>query len=188
MTQSDVQIEQPPVLTAEHLDILTPSDLHDLCDATEAAIEQGGGFGWVDLPGREALEGYWNGVVAMPLRRLLVARLDGVIAGACQLVKKPANNQAQAHSVKLTMHFMAPWARGYGLASKLLETVEETALKERCHVINLDVRETMQAAIALYEKHGYQKIGSHPYYAMIDGQNVAGFYFTKNLDLYVASS
>lgn len=181
MGKSDAIKKYPPVLQTELLEEITPADLNDLCDAAEAAIEQGGGFGWVDLPAREAMEAYWNGVVAMPARRLLVARMDGVIAGSCQLVKRPANNQAQAHIAKLTTHFMAPWARGYGLAGQLLEKAEEVTLQERCSVINLDVRETMQAAITLYEKHGFQRIGVHPFYAMIDHQPVTGYYYMKNL-------
>ena len=35
---------------------LSVGDLNDLCDATEAAIEAGGGFGWLDLPNRAILE------------------------------------------------------------------------------------------------------------------------------------
>ena len=34
----------------------TDEDLHALCEATDAAIIDGGGFGWVNPPGRRALE------------------------------------------------------------------------------------------------------------------------------------
>ena len=33
-------------------------DLSDLCEATEAAILDGGGFGWVAPPSRDVLESY----------------------------------------------------------------------------------------------------------------------------------
>jgi ribosomal protein S18 acetylase RimI-like enzyme len=160
---------------------LSPGDLNDLCDATEAAIEAGGGFGWVQLPNRELLERFWQGVMAMPVRILFVARLDGVICGTAQLVRPPKNNEAQASSVTLTGLFIAPWARGQGLSRRLLDLTEKTALKEGFKVINLDLRETQTRAITLYESNGYQLFGTHPHYALIDDKYVAGRYYYKLL-------
>lgn len=160
---------------------LSQADLNDLCDSTDAAIEGGGGFGWVKLPSRDVLERYWQGVVAMPARILLVARLDNMICGTCQLIKPPINNEAQSHSLTLTTNFVAPWARGHGLASLLLETAAAEAKKEGFSVINLDVRETMQAAISLYETQNFVKCGENPYYAHVDGEFIKGFYFYKKL-------
>lgn len=173
-------LEPAPVV--ERVEELTPGELQDLCDATDAAIEGGGGFGWLELPAREILERFWQGVLAMPSRILFVARLDNVICGTCQLVKPPVNNEAQAHAVQLTTNFVAPWARGHGLASMLIEAAEKTALKEGFSVINLDVRETMTSAIKLYESHNYVRIGMHPYYAKVNGEAVKGYYYTKVID------
>lgn len=172
----------PPVPRVERLDSLTLGDINDLCDATAAAIEGGGGFGWVKTPERDVLERYWQGVVAMPSRILLVARLDGMICGTCQLMKAPPNNEAQSLSAQLTTNFVAPWARGHGLAGMLLEEAERQALDQDLVVINLDVRETMSAAIALYEKHGYKRIGEHPCYAKVDGKILKGYYYYKVID------
>jgi ribosomal protein S18 acetylase RimI-like enzyme len=171
-----------PVLAVERIDELSVNDLNDLCDATDAAIQSGGGFGWVDLPSREILERYWYGVVTMPARMLFVARLDGVICGTCQLVKPPSNNQAQALAATLTTHFVTPWARGHGLARKLLNKVEEEALREGFAVINLDVRETMAEAISLYESVGFVRIGTHPYYARVHDKVLKGHYYYKAID------
>lgn len=172
----------PPVLSVERMDrFLEAVDLNDLCDATDTAIEGGGGFGWVRLPARDILERYWRGVAAMPSRILFVARIDGVICGSAQLVTPPPNNEAQSHAVQVTGNFIAPWARGHGLAKMLLAAVERAAVEEGFSVINLDVRETMERAIALYESAGYIRFGTHPYYANIDGKFVRGFYYTKAL-------
>jgi ribosomal protein S18 acetylase RimI-like enzyme len=160
---------------------LSEADLNDLCDATEEAIEAGGGFGWVELPNRSVLERFWQGVMVMPVRILLVARLDGVICGTAQLVRPPKNNEAQATSVSITGLFIAPWARGQGLSRRLLDLAEKTALKEGFKVINLDIRETQTTAIKLYESNGYHLIGTHPYYAMINDEYVAGRYYYKRL-------
>ncbi|MFP4313160.1 MAG: N-acetyltransferase family protein [Alphaproteobacteria bacterium] len=170
-----------PVPTVEQLKEFTTNDLNDLCDATDAAIEGGGGFGWIKLPAREMLERYWQGVLAMPSRLLLVARLDGVICGTCQLVKPPVNNEAQAHSIQLTTNFVAPWARDHGLATMLLKKAEAVAKEEGFQVINLDVRETMTSAIALYEFQGYERIGRHPFYAVVNGETVQGYYYYKKI-------
>lgn len=170
-----------PVATVELCVSLSEGDMHDLCDATDAAIENGGGFGWVKLPAREILERYWSGVLTMPQRRLMVARLDGVVCGTCQLMLPNKNNEAQSFAVQLTAHFVAPWARGHGLARMLIEEAEKQARTEGFAVINLDVRETQDAAIKLYESMGYECIGQHPYYAEVDGKIIRGRYYTKLL-------
>ncbi len=178
--QSTKPIDAVP--TVERITELSTADLNDLCDAADAAIHSGGGFGWVDLPSRDILERFWQGVVAMPTRFLFVARLDGVICGTCQLIQPPVNNEAQAHAVQLTTSFVAPWARGHGLARALVEAVEKTALEEGFSVINLDVRETMESAIKLYESLGFIRIGEHPYYARVHDEVVKGYYYYKVID------
>ncbi len=161
---------------------LLTGDLYDLCDATIAAIEAGGGFGWVKTPTRESLERYWQGVTAMNARILIVARLDGVIAGSVQMIKPPLNNEAQSFAVHLTGVFIAPWARGHKLARMLMQKAEETALEEGFGVINLDVRDTQEAAIKLYEDLGYTQFGAHPIYARIADRIVSGRYYYKAID------
>lgn len=181
---SDQTKVQPlvPEASVEVIAELSPSDLNDLCDATDAAIKGGGGFGWVELPSRDVLERYWQGVMAMPARILLVSRLDGVICGTCQLWKPPKNNEAQAHIVTLTTNFVAPWARGHGLARMLVEKAEEVALKEEFAVINLEVRETMNRAIEIYESLGYVRFGMHPYSVRLPDQVLKGYYYYKVID------
>ena len=158
---------------------LSANDLNDLCDATDAAIEGGGGFGWVNLPSRDILESYWKGVITAPTRQLFVARLDGVICGTTQLVLPPKNNEAQGHTIQLTTNFVAPWARGYGLAKMLLEEVEKKSTKDGYAVINLDVRETMDKAISLYESLGYEQFGLHPYSVRSHGETIKSRYYYK---------
>jgi ribosomal protein S18 acetylase RimI-like enzyme len=168
--------------TVEAVDRLKAAELHDLCDAADAAIRDGGGFGWVDPPPRDVMERYWRGVLAVPERTLIVGRLDRVIAGSAQLVRPARNNEAQSFACSLTTSFVAPWARGHGLARKLTLAVEEKARVEGYRVLNLDVRETQMAAIALYESLGFVRFGEHPLYARVHGQSVGGLFFYKDLD------
>lgn len=158
---------------------LSENDLNDLCDATDVAIEAGGGFGWVDIPERDILERYWKGVITAPTRQLFVARLDETICGTTQLVLPPKNNSAQGHIVQLTTNFVAPWARGYGLAKMLLEEVEKKSIKDGYAVINLDVRNTMNSALALYENLGYEQFGTHPYSVRAHGKTIESRYYYK---------
>lgn len=161
---------------------LSAGDLNDLCDATDAAIHAGGGFGWVTLPNRDLLERFWQGVITMPARQLFVARLDGVICGAAQLIRPAKNNEAQSFAAQLTGFFITPWARGQGLSRRLLDFVEKTAVKEGFQILNLDVRETQETAITLYESAGYKCIGTHPAYAKVDGKIIKGRYYYKIID------
>ncbi|MBI1326640.1 MAG: GNAT family N-acetyltransferase [Alphaproteobacteria bacterium] len=182
LQQHNAATSLKPVLAVERITAkLSAADLNDLCDATDSAIHAGGGFGWTKIPPRAALQRFWEGVVAMPIRALFVARLDGVICGAAQLVRPPKNNEAQSFAVNLTNLFIAPWARGHGLSRMLLDYVEKEAFKEGYEIINLDVRETQTTAIQLYESAHYQLIGTHPEYAKIDGKVIAGRYYYKKL-------
>ncbi len=48
-------------------------------------------------------------------------------------------------------------------------------------VLNLDVRETQTAAIALFESLGFVRWGEHPAYARVKGRFIKGFFYTKLL-------
>ena len=83
-----------PITSVETVTVLENGDLHELCDATEVAIEDGGGFGWLKPPARKVLEDYWRGVMLIPERVLIIGRIDGVVAASCQIVRPPKNNEA----------------------------------------------------------------------------------------------
>ena len=64
---------------------LNAYDISELCDATEEAIDAGGGFGWLAPPPRTVLEKhYWRGALLIPDVTLFLGKLDHVIAGSCQ--------------------------------------------------------------------------------------------------------
>tara|TARA_B100001123_G_C15076593_1_gene933903 strand:+ start:17 stop:544 length:528 start_codon:yes stop_codon:yes gene_type:complete len=157
------------------------TDLADLCDITEQAINNGGGFGWLKLPPRETLNNYWKGTLLVPNRKVVVGRINNVIAGSLQIILKPKNNEAQQNIANITSHFVAPWARGYGLAKKMIDVAENTALELGSNCIHLDVRETQDAAIKLFESKGYIKWGTNPIYAFINGKVLKGVFYYKML-------
>lgn len=179
---ASVAVENARQLAVERVERLSEADLADLAEATDAAIIEGGGFGWVEPQGRAALERHFRGVLLVPERELFVARLDGHVVGSVLLVRPPRNNEAQAFAATLTHAYIAPYARGHGLARLMLRKVEERAAALGHRVINLDVRETQRTAIALFESLGYQHWGTHPFYARVAGQTVAGRYYMKTLE------
>jgi len=180
MSQSEVAADTAS-MSVERVSRFSDEDLHDLCEAADAAIIDGGGFGWVSPPGRASLERYFKGVLLVPERELFVARFQGSIVGSAQLVRPPRNNEAQAFAATLMHSYIAPYARGHGLARMLTRRVEEGARALGYHVLNLDVRETQSAAIRLYESLGYVRWGEHPFYARVGGKTVRGFFYYKIL-------
>jgi ribosomal protein S18 acetylase RimI-like enzyme len=168
-------------ITADKLTVISDDDMQALCEATDAAILDGGGFGWVHSPGRQTLERYYNGLLLVPERSLFVGRLDGVIVGAAQLVRPSRNMEAQALAATFAHSYVAPYARRHGIARLLAVRVEEAARALGYQVLNLDVRETQTAAIRLFEDLGFERWGSHPCYARVDGRTVGGHFYFKRL-------
>ncbi len=174
-------ISLTPTLAVERAEMLADDDLQALCEAADAAIIDGGGFGWIEPPGRMALESYFRGLLLVPERQLFIGRLDGIIVGSAQLVRPPRNNEAQAFAASLMHSFVAPYARGHGLARLITRRVEEAARAMGYMMLNLDVRETQEAAIKLYEGAGYQRWGEHPAYARVNGKTIRGLFYCKRL-------
>jgi len=169
-------------MDVERPEKLKKRELGELCEAAAGAIEDGAGFGWVHAPERDVFERYWRGVLVIPERVLFIGRLDGVIAGSVQLVSPPAQKEAWRHGCQIDTHFVAPWARGHGMARRLMEAAEAEAREQGFSVINLSVRETLGAAIKLYESLGFVRWGTNPKYARVNGDMVPGHHYLKDLD------
>jgi ribosomal protein S18 acetylase RimI-like enzyme len=117
----------------------------------------------------------------VPERLLFVGRIDGVIAGSIQLLKPTPNNQSQNFAGAIREHFVAPWARGHGLAKMLLAEAEAEAKSLKLKIVKLEVRAGQQAAVKMYEGMGYKCWGELDKYEMVDGKFVAGYYCYKDI-------
>lgn len=57
-----------------------------------------------------------------------------------------------------------PEARGRGIGTSLLQAAAVAARRRRCRVLRLEVHVHNTAAISLYERLGYRRIGTYPHY------------------------
>ena len=176
-----VELQKKITIGVDLLTKINDTDLADLCNITEEAIKAGGGFGWLKNPGRNILQKYWKGVGIIQNRKLIVGRMEKAIAGTLQLIFQPLNNEAQSKIFTISSHFVAPWARGYGLAKSMIDFSELKAKEDNIKSIQLAVRETQDAAVQLFSSKEYKVWGENPYYAFINGGFVKGVYFYKNL-------
>ena len=175
------QLKEKINISVDTLSNLTEVDLADLCNITEQAISAGGGFGWLRVPTREILNGYWKKITDDNLNNLIVGRLNGIIAGTLQLSYEAPNIESRKNIAQIKRHFVVPWARGYGLAKSMIDFSEQKAKEENIKSIQLAVRSTQDAAIKLFSNKDYKIWGENPFYAYINGSFIKGIYFYKNL-------
>ena len=94
-----------------------------------------------------------------------------------EVLRAVAEQRDRVAYAKLFRHF-APRLRAFGMRQL---GQEQLALEMGYKVMQVDVRETQDHAITLFEKQGYARWGVNPSYALIDGQTIRGFYYTKTL-------
>lgn len=186
MTKEQFIFEKPAAIKIEVLQELNSMDLNDLCDAAENTVLDNSlsfniGMHRIKSPTRESLETYWKGVLLVPERELVVGRIDGVIAASVQLLKPTPDNETSAFSGSIERHFVAPWARGHGLAKAVISEAELRAKAAGLTVLRLNVRATLEPAVALYETLGYKRWGVLDKYEMVGGKMLAGYFYYKEL-------
>ena len=166
----------------ERLTEFRHADLTELVQATEDAVRDGIGFNWMVPPGKDILETYWKGVLVVPERVLFVGRLDETIAGSIQLLKPGISKETTSFCVAVEAHFVAPWARGHGLAKMMLQAAEREARAQGFSVLRLGVRATQERAIHVYEECGYTLWGELPTYEYVNAKMIPGKFYYKNLE------
>jgi putative acetyltransferase len=95
-----------------------------------------------------------------PYGALLLAWVDGALAGCCALRLFDASDYANAAEMKRL--YVRPAFRGLGLGRLLAEGILDAARAAAYHCVLLDTLDDMEAARALYEDLGFVEIP--PYY------------------------
>ena len=95
---------------------------------------------------------------------MLLAKIDGKIIGNASLNRYP---RRMSHRGELAITVLKEyWNKGIG--SQLITKIIEFAKTNNFDIIDLQVRADNLAAIHLYKKFGFQKIGTHPAFFKID--------------------
>jgi ribosomal protein S18 acetylase RimI-like enzyme len=84
---------------------------------------------------------------------------EGRVRGYVLVLYNKGTSLARLYSLVVDSEF-----RGLGLGLKLLEAAEKDAFENECVIMRLEVRKDNEAAIRLYDKHGYRRFGVVPDY------------------------
>lgn len=90
-----------------------------------------------------------------PAGLFLLARLDGVAIG-CGALKVGAGGVGEIKRM-----WVAPSARGLGVAQRLLDALEGHAADMGLHTLRLDTNRSLAEARALYARNGYREIAAY---------------------------
>ncbi len=162
----------PTAETSPVLELATPSTPEDLQATREIFQEYAGGLG-VDLcfQNFEAELATLPGEYAAPRGALLLARIDGAVAGCVAL--RPLDAGPYADAAEMKRLYVRSAFRRYGLGRRLAEAALDAARQAGYACVLLDTLDDMEAARALYEDLGFQQI--EPYYH----NPIAGAHYLK---------
>ena len=111
------------------------------------------------------------GDYAPPRGALLLARVDGKLAGCCGL--RPLDAADYPNAAEMKRLFVRDAFRGLGLGRRLAEAILDAARQAGYACVLLDTLDDMEAARALYEDLGFEDIP--PYYH----NPIAGAHYLK---------
>ena len=153
-----------------------------LADVLIDCVKGGASVGFMSPMTRDKASRFWEMVadgVAQGGRALLVAEDDAGVVGTVQLVLTlPENQPHRADVAKMLVHSRA---RRRGIAQRLMEAVEQTAIDEGRTLLVLDTV-TGTTADRLYTRAGWQRVGEIPNFALMpDGAYCPTTFFYKDL-------
>lgn len=111
------------------------------------------------------------GEYALPRGALLVAKVDGKLAGCCAL--RPLDGVDYPNAAEMKRLYVCRAYRGLGLGRQLAEAALDAARRAGYACVLLDTLDDMEAARALYEDLGFEEIP--PYYH----NPIAGAHYLK---------
>lgn len=141
--------------------------LPELGGLLQACVHDGASIGFILPFDVAASQAFWTEnvlpAVTRGVRLLLVAEVDGEVAGAVQLDWD--TNPNQAHRAEVRKLLVAPALRRRGIARQLMQAVEAQARALQRSLLTLDTRSSDHAE-PLYLSLGYVVAGSIPAYAL----------------------
>jgi GNAT superfamily N-acetyltransferase len=160
------------------------ADLRELARLLVDAVESGAAVSFLSSLTLEQAEAWWHKTIsaADPRAVFLVARDAEGIAGTVQLHPAWAPNQPhRAEVAKLLVHRRS---RHRGLATLLMQAIEQAARRAGFHLLTLDAKQGAPADF-LYRKLGWVEAGTIPGYALDpDGAPHDAVIFYKELNAH----
>ena len=111
------------------------------------------------------------GDYAEPRGALLLAEVEGAVAGCCAL--RPLDNADYPNASEMKRLFVRKAFRGFGLGRELAEAILDKARQAGYACVLLDTLDDMESARALYTDLGFEEIP--PYYH----NPIAGAHYLK---------
>ncbi|MBA2965608.1 GNAT family N-acetyltransferase [Ramlibacter sp. MAH-25] len=143
------------------IDLVTPRSSDELQATRAIFLEYAAALG-VDLcfQGFDEELATLPGEYAAPRGALLLALVDGGVAGCCAL--RPLDSSDYPIAAEMKRLYVRKAFRGFGLGRQLVEATLDAARAAGYASVLLDTLDDMEAARALYEDLGFEPI--EPYY------------------------
>ena len=171
------------VFTVRRLHALTSREFGGLCEVLIDCVEGGASVSFMRPMTLAKAADFWRGVAASMARgeRALIVAEDseGRILGTAQALWAEAENQPhRADIAKMLVHSSA---RRLGVGAAVLGAAENAARESGRNVLVLDT--ASDAAERLYERSGWQRVGTIPDFALMpDGARCDTVVYYKRLD------
>lgn len=152
--------------------LLTASSSHDLEAVRLLFAEYADSLG-IDLTFQEFAHELATlpGDYAAPRGTLLLAHVDGALAGCCAL--RPLDNADYPNAAEMKRLYVRPAFRGQGLGRELAQSTLDAARQLGYGHVLLDTLDDMESARALYAELGFVEVP--PYYH----NPIAGAHYLK---------
>jgi putative acetyltransferase len=148
-------LETPPV------QLLAPHSPADWAEVRTIFVEYAQSLAVdLDFQGFDAELAELPGEYADPRGALLLAWVDGVVAGCCAL--RPLDSSDYSNAAEMKRLYVRPPFRGLRLGRQLTEAILDAARNRAYSCVLLDTLDDMESARALYEDLGFEEIP--PYY------------------------
>jgi GNAT superfamily N-acetyltransferase len=170
-------------ITVRSLTVLGQREIEGLSDVLMDCVEGGASVSFMFPMTRAKAEHFWRSVAASAARgeRVVIVAMDtdDAIVGTVQIVwAQPENQPHRGDIAKMLVHRRA---RRHGVGAALLEAAEQVAQQAGKTLLVLDTV-TGGDAERLYARHGWQRCGVIPSYALWpDGRPCATTVFFKTL-------
>lgn len=143
------------------IELVTPCTPAELQDTRDIFTEYAGTLSVdLDFQDFDAELASLPGEYAPARGALLLARVDGDVAGCCAL--RPMDSSDYPNAAEMKRLYVRKAFRGFGLGRQLAEAILDEARRAGYSCVLLDTLDDMEAARALYEDLGFEDIP--PYY------------------------